>query len=79
MVSCVVVILGLIKAAYSEQPLIWLAIWPFPVAIASTILIFVRQGCHFERGVLVLGRRQADSTFEKRLGSEIFLSDRHVR
>jgi hypothetical protein len=51
------VILGLVKAAYSEQPLLWLAVWPAPVALASTIFIFVRQGFHFRNGVLVFGRR----------------------
>jgi hypothetical protein len=51
------VILGLVKAAYSEQPLLWLAVWPAPVALGSTIFIFVRQGFHFRNGVLVFGRR----------------------
>jgi hypothetical protein len=65
-VSCLVVILGLIKAGHSEQPLFWLAIWPFPVALACTVFIFVRQGVHFEGGVLVLGRRRVNSGFENR-------------
>jgi hypothetical protein len=51
-------ILGLVKAVYSEQPLLWLAVWPAPVALASTIFIFFRQGFHFRNGVLVLGRRR---------------------
>jgi hypothetical protein len=51
-------ILGLLKAASSEQPLFWLAVWPAPVALASTIFIFFRQGFHFRNGVLVLGRRR---------------------
>jgi hypothetical protein len=51
-------ILGLVKAAYSEQPLLWLAVWPAPVALASTIFIFFRQGFHFQHGVLILGRRR---------------------
>jgi hypothetical protein len=50
-------ILGVIKAAYSEQPLLWLAVWP-SVALVSTIFIFVGQGFHFRNGVLVLGRRR---------------------
>ena len=41
-VSCLLVILGAIKAGQSEQPLFWLAVWPFPVAFACTIFIFVR-------------------------------------
>jgi hypothetical protein len=55
--SYLLAILGLVKAAYSEQPLFWLAVWPAPVAVASTIFIFFRQGFHFQNGVLVLGRR----------------------
>jgi hypothetical protein len=51
-------ILGLVNAAYSDQPLLWLAVWPAPVALASTIFVFLGQGFHFQDGVLVLGRRQ---------------------
>jgi hypothetical protein len=56
--SYLLAILGLFKAAYSEQPLLWLALWPAPVALASTIFIFFRQGFHFQNGILVLGRRR---------------------
>ena len=56
--SYLLAILGLAKAASSEQPLLWLAVWPAPVALASTIFIFFRQGFHFQNGVLVLGRRR---------------------
>jgi hypothetical protein len=55
-VSCLLIILGSIQAGESGQPLFWLAIWPFPVALACTVFIFIRQGVHFESGVLVLGR-----------------------
>ncbi|HZC35517.1 MAG TPA: hypothetical protein VE242_07885 [Chthoniobacterales bacterium] len=48
---------GLINAACSKEPLFWLAIWPAPIALISTILIFLRQGFHYRDGVLVLGRR----------------------
>jgi hypothetical protein len=57
-VSCLVAILGLCKAAHSEQPLLWLAVWPIPVTLACTTFIFVREGFHFQDGVLVLGRRR---------------------
>ena len=57
-VSCLVAILGLFKAAHSEQPLLWLAAWPIPVTLACTIFIFVREGFHFRNGVLVLGRQR---------------------
>ena len=56
--SFLLAILGLVKAAYCEQPLLWLAVWPAPVALGATIFIFVRQGFHFQNGVLVLGRRR---------------------
>ena len=56
--SFLLAILGLIKAAYSEQPLFWLAVWPAPVALACVIFIFLRQGFHFQNGVLILGRRR---------------------
>jgi hypothetical protein len=55
---CLLTILGLAKAAASEQPFIWVALWPAPVVIASTVFIFLRQGFHIQDGVLVLGRRQ---------------------
>jgi hypothetical protein len=55
-VSCVLAIVGLIKAVCSEEPLLWIAIWPAPVVLASTIFIFLRQGFHFRKGMLVLGR-----------------------
>ena len=56
--SCLLTILGLAKAAASEQPFLWVALWPAPVVIASTIFTFLRQGFHFQDGVLILGRRQ---------------------
>ena len=61
--SCLLIILGLIQAGQSQQPLLWLAIWPFPVALACTIFIFIRQAAHFENGVLVVGRGRVDSAF----------------
>lgn len=56
--SYLLAILGLVKAACSEQPLLWLAIWPAPIVLACTIFIFFRQGFHFRNGVLFLGRRR---------------------
>jgi hypothetical protein len=54
---CVLTVLGLAKAATSEQPVIWVALWPAPVVVVSTVFTFLRQGFHFRDGVLVLGRR----------------------
>jgi hypothetical protein len=56
--GCLVAFFGVLKAAYSEDPLIWLLVWPVPVAFACTIFIFLRRGFHFQNGVLVLGRRR---------------------
>jgi hypothetical protein len=55
--SGVLAILGLVQAVHSAQPFLWLAIWPAPVTLLSTIFIFLSQGFHFRNGVLVLGRR----------------------
>jgi hypothetical protein len=63
MVSCLLIILGSIQAGQSGQPLFWLAIWPFPVALGCTVFIFIRQGVHFESGVLVIGRGGVNSAF----------------
>jgi hypothetical protein len=56
--SYLLAILGLIKAAYSEQPLLWLAAWPAPIVLVCTIFVFFREGFHFRNGVLFLGRRR---------------------
>jgi hypothetical protein len=55
--SGVLAILGLVQAVHSAQPFLWLAIWPAPVTLLSTLFIFLSQGFHFRSGVLVLGRR----------------------
>jgi hypothetical protein len=57
-VSYLFAVLGLVRAAYSENPLLWLAVWPAPVALVSTIFIFFRQGFHYRDGLFVLGREQ---------------------
>jgi hypothetical protein len=59
--SYVLAILGLINAAYSEQPLLWLAIWPAPIVLASVVFIFFRQGFHHLDRLLVLGRPQPEN------------------
>jgi hypothetical protein len=55
-VSFALVILGLAKATYSSESMVWLTIWPAPLVLISTISAFLRQGCHYRNGVLVLGR-----------------------
>ena len=56
--SYLLAILGVVKAAYSEQPLFWPGVWPAPIALVCTIFIFFRQGFRFQNGVLILGRRR---------------------
>jgi hypothetical protein len=56
-ISLTLVILGMAKAAYSSESMVWLTIWPAPLVLISTITTFLRQGCHYRDGVLVLGRR----------------------
>jgi hypothetical protein len=58
-VSFALVVLGVVKAAYSGHPLFWLAIWPAPIVLISTIAVFLRLRFHYRNGVLVLGRRQS--------------------
>ena len=71
-------ILGLVEAVYSQQHLLWLAVWPAPVVLAATIFIFVRQGFHFQNGVLVLGRRCARlGDFQAMLLSKNIFDPRH--
>jgi len=55
--SGLLAILGLVQAVHSAQHFLWLAIWPAPVTLLSTIFIFLSQGFHFRNGVLVLGQR----------------------
>jgi hypothetical protein len=56
--TCLVVLLGVLTAAYSEQSSLWLLVWPVPMALVCTISNFIRQGFHFQNGLLVLGRRK---------------------
>ena len=78
-VSFLIAILGLIKAAHSEQPLFWLAVWPFPTALTCTIFIFVRQAFHFERWGAGPRSPASSFCFWERLGSQRFFSDRSLR
>jgi len=77
--SGVLAILGLVQAVHSAQPFLWLAIWPAPVTLLSTIFIFLSQGFHFRNGVLVLGRRTPNKKSHAKTQSrqvEVVRSDR---
>jgi hypothetical protein len=49
-------LLGVIVAALSEAPIIWVLIWPAPLVLIFTAARFIREGMHKRDGVLVLGR-----------------------
>jgi hypothetical protein len=49
-------LLGVIVAALSEAPIIWMLIWPAPMVLIFTAARFIREGVHKRDGVLVLGR-----------------------
>ena len=59
-ISLLIALMGVVKAAHCGQHLFWLIVWPLPVALACTAFIFVRRGFHFQNGVLVLGRKRDD-------------------
>src|SRR5260221_9286188 len=50
--SYLLAILGLIKAASSEQPLVLLAGWPTPILVVCTIFFFFPEGFPFWNGGL---------------------------
>ena len=49
-------LLGVIVAALSEAPIIWMLVWPAPLVLIFTAARFIREGVHKRDGVLVLGR-----------------------
>jgi hypothetical protein len=50
-------LLGVIVAACSKTPVIWMLVWPGPLILIFTTARFIREGYHKRDGVLVLGRR----------------------
>jgi len=50
-------LLGVIVAAISKAPVIWMLVWPAPLILIFTTARFIREGVHKRDGVLVLGRR----------------------
>jgi hypothetical protein len=49
-------LLGVIVAACSKAPVIWMLVWPTPLILIFTTARFIREGFHKRDGVLVLGR-----------------------
>ena len=50
-------LLGVIVAASSKTPIIWMLVWPAPLILIFTTARFIGEGYHKRDGVLVLGRR----------------------
>ena len=50
-------LLGVVVAASSKAPVIWMLVWPAPLILIFTTARFIREGFHKRDGVLVLGRR----------------------
>src|SRR5258707_12977461 len=67
--SGLLAILGLVQAVHSAQHFLWLAIWPAPVTLLSTVFIFLSHGFHFRNGVLVLGQRTPNGKASRRRGA----------
>jgi hypothetical protein len=57
LIILVLALLGVIVAAGSKTPVIWMLVWPAPLILIFTTARFVREGYHERDGVLVLGRR----------------------
>jgi hypothetical protein len=57
-ISLLIALMGVVKAAHCGQHLFWLIVWPLPAALACTAFIFGRRGFHFQNGVLVLGHKR---------------------
>jgi hypothetical protein len=49
------VVLGVIVAACSGEPVVWMLRWPAPLVVTFTVFNFIRQGYHKRDGLLVLG------------------------
>ena len=41
-ISLLISVMGVVKAAHCGQHLFWLIVWPLPVALACTAFIFLR-------------------------------------
>jgi hypothetical protein len=52
----ILALLGVIVAAGSKAPVIWMLVWPAPLILIFTTARFIREGFHKRDGVLVLGR-----------------------
>jgi hypothetical protein len=74
-------LLGVIVAASSKAPVIWMLVWPAPLILIFTTARFIREGFHKRDGVLVLGRRVPSPPLNLSVGpdDDIAPDDAHLR
>ena len=63
-------LLGVIVAASSKTPVIWMLVWPAPLILIFTAARFIREGFHKRDGVLVLGRRAPSAPLDLSAGPD---------
>ena len=63
-------LLGVIVAASSKAPVIWMLAWPTPLILIFTTARFIREGFHKRDGVLVLGRRAPSAPLDLSAGPD---------
>ena len=63
-------LLGVIVAASSKAPVIWMLVWPAPLILVFTTARFIREGFHKRDGVLVLGRRAPSPPLDLSVGPD---------
>jgi hypothetical protein len=74
-------LLGVIVAASSKEPVIWMLVWPTPLILIFTTARFIREGFHKRDGVLVLGRRAPSPPLDLSVApdGDIAQDDAHLR
>ena len=66
------VVLGVILAACSREPILWMLRWPAPLVVIFTVLNFIRHGYHKRDGLLVLGSgTEPEPDEQSGLGDEV--------
>ncbi|MBV9876793.1 MAG: hypothetical protein JO025_18830 [Verrucomicrobia bacterium] len=63
-------LLGVIVAASSKAPVIWMLVWPAPLILIFTAARFIREGFHKRDGLLVLGRRVPSPPLDLSVGPD---------
>jgi hypothetical protein len=74
-------LLGVIVAAVSKAPVIWILVWPTPLILIFTAARFIREGFHKRDGLLVLGRRASSPPLDLSagLGDDMAQDDANLR